>query len=174
MKKPIELLLSRLDGVRETPAGWRAFCPHHQRPPHKAGRERTLSLAENHAGGALVRCHGECTTLDIVSAAGLKLSDLFYRPDYASAEEPRVRGIRGWEWWSLASQLDATGDKLMMVVIELADAERNGNLAASRAILAAAVGTLSGLANDIKYGRGISVKTDNKRRSTSGGGMKNG
>lgn len=166
MNQPVELLLRHLDGVRETPAGWRAYCPHHQRPPHKVGRGRSLSIAENHAGGVLIHCHAGCATTEVISAVGLELSQLFPQLACGAGGVPTGRGIRGWDWWSLASQLDAVGDKLLLAVIEIADAERVGNLTISRTILASAASTLTGLANEILYGRGVRVtKTDLRRRS---------
>jgi hypothetical protein len=68
---PVETLLARLPGARQSGKGWSARCPAHD------DRQASLSIAEGGDGAALVKCHAGCTTSAIVSAAGLALKDLF-------------------------------------------------------------------------------------------------
>lgn len=68
---PVHLFLSRLEGVRKTPEGWRALCPsHHDRRP-------SLSIGEGLDGRVLLHCFAGCRISSIVWALGLKVSDLF-------------------------------------------------------------------------------------------------
>lgn len=160
MNAPIDLFLSRLEGVRPTPTGHRAFCPAHQRPPHRPGRGRTLSISESSAGGVLVNCHAGCDLNQILGSLGLERHDLFPRqPAGGAAGEGHVtRGLKGWDWWSLASALDATADALLPQLLRVADAERAGNIAAGRRALADAIGMLRGLEQEIRFGRGMKTR----------------
>ena len=84
---PADLLLSRLDGVRETgPGRWLARCP-----AHDDGRP-SLSLREAGDGTLLVHCFAGCGAGDVVDAAGLALTDLF--PDRLPDRQPQRRGRR--------------------------------------------------------------------------------
>lgn len=66
----LDNFLSRLDGVKKTPKSWQARCPAHE--------DRTPSLSiKVEDGKILIHCFAGCTTADIVSAIGLKVSDLF-------------------------------------------------------------------------------------------------
>ena len=68
---PLENLLSKLPTARKSGNGWSARCPAHD------DRRASLSIAEGDDGTALVKCHAGCDTAAILSAIGLKLSDLF-------------------------------------------------------------------------------------------------
>lgn len=66
------LLLARLDGVRKTGSGkWSARCPAHE------DRTPSLAITETDDGTVLVHDFAGCTALDIMSAVGLGLRDLF-------------------------------------------------------------------------------------------------
>ena len=68
----IENFLSRLEGVRQTqPDRWIARCPAHD------DKSPSLSIREIDDGRVLIHCFAECDISQIVSAAGLELSDLF-------------------------------------------------------------------------------------------------
>lgn len=86
--RPVETLLARLDGVRQTgPAKWRARCPSH------GSKSRTLAIAECDDGRVLIRCFAECRFDQVLAAVGLKPSDLFprqWRP-VDSAQDRRRR-----------------------------------------------------------------------------------
>ena len=74
---PADRLLSRLDLVREAPAGsgvarqWSARCPAHD------DRRPSLRVAEKHDGTVLLHCHAGCAAGDVMAAVGLGLEDLF-------------------------------------------------------------------------------------------------
>ncbi len=69
--RPIDLVLSRLDGVRRTGDGYTAHCPAHD------DRQQSLSIGEGRNGEVLLHCFAGCRTEDIVAALGLAMSDLF-------------------------------------------------------------------------------------------------
>ena len=67
----IDLVLSRLDGVRQTqPDKWLARCPFHD------DRSPSLSIRDPGNGRILLHCHAGCQFEDVVAAMGLKVSDL--------------------------------------------------------------------------------------------------
>ncbi|MEY4513783.1 MAG: hypothetical protein RLZZ450_5905 [Pseudomonadota bacterium] len=71
---PLERVLEKLDGVRQSGTCFSALCPSH------ADRSPSLSVTE--AGDdkrVLLHCHAGCTAQNIVDALGLKLSDLFVK-----------------------------------------------------------------------------------------------
>lgn len=69
---PIENLLSRLDGIKQTrPDRWQARCPAHD------DRSPSLAITENSDGTILIRCWAGCSASDIVHSVGLELRDLF-------------------------------------------------------------------------------------------------
>lgn len=68
---PVEKVLSRLKGVRQSGEGWTALCPAHNdtRP--------SLKVDEGDDGRALLKCWAGCDSKDIVVAIGLRMQDLF-------------------------------------------------------------------------------------------------
>jgi CHC2 zinc finger len=67
-----EILLSRLDKVRQTGAGkWMALCPAHD------DKSPSLSVRELADEIILLHCFSGCDVHDVVVAVGLSLSDLF-------------------------------------------------------------------------------------------------
>jgi hypothetical protein len=68
---PVELLLSKLPGVKKSGAGWSARCPAHE------DQHASLSVAAGDDGTALVKCHAGCDTSAVLAAVGLTLADLF-------------------------------------------------------------------------------------------------
>lgn len=66
-----QLLLSRLDGVKNAGRGWIARCPAHE------DRRASLSIAEGDDGRALVHCFGGCAAADVMAALGMQAADLF-------------------------------------------------------------------------------------------------
>ena len=74
-------LIDRLEGVKETgPSRWIARCPSHE--------DRSPSLSVRLADGDtwLVHCFAGCASTDVITALGLKFSDLFPdRPDHYKA-----------------------------------------------------------------------------------------
>ena len=76
---PVELLISRLEGVKPNGNGYVARCPAHD------DRVASLSVGMGSDGRALVKCFAGCDTKDIVAAKGLQMSDLF--PPREESEE---------------------------------------------------------------------------------------
>ncbi|WP_374379002.1 AAA family ATPase [Pseudomonas fluvialis] len=76
---PLDLLLSRLEGVKRYGARYMARCPAHQ------DKSPSLSLSRGTGGHALVNCYAGCETRDVLAAVGLELRDLF--PENLSHEQ---------------------------------------------------------------------------------------
>lgn len=67
-----DTLLSCLGKVRHTgPGRWLACCPAH------ADKTASLSIRELDDGRVLVHCFAGCSVLEVVSAVGMQLTDLF-------------------------------------------------------------------------------------------------
>ena len=73
--KPVEKVLDKLDGTRESNGSWKALCPAHE------DREPSLSVTEGDDGRALLKCFAGCDTENIVGALGLEMKDLFEQPN---------------------------------------------------------------------------------------------
>jgi hypothetical protein len=76
-------LLDRLEGVRKTGRGWIARCPAHN------DRSASLSIAETDDGRVLAHCFAGCSVIDMLTAIGLTLADLF--PGRMRDESPEGR-----------------------------------------------------------------------------------
>lgn len=74
---PLDLLLSRLKGVKKIGKRYLVCCPSHN------DKSPSLSLARGDDGRALVRCWAGCETGDVLAAVGLEMRDLF--PDNLSS-----------------------------------------------------------------------------------------
>lgn len=68
-----DLLLSRLDRVRKSGAGWTARCPAHE------DRAASLSVGVGNDGRILAHCFAGCAIGDVLGAIGLTINDLFPR-----------------------------------------------------------------------------------------------
>ncbi len=71
MTDPVANLLSKLKGVRQKGDRWEACCPCHD------DQQQSLSISRGDDGRALLKCHANCETADIVTTCGLTLRDLF-------------------------------------------------------------------------------------------------
>src|SRR5829696_7869717 len=58
--RPVDLLLDRLEGVRQRGEGYQALCPAHE------DREPSLSVGEGEDGRVLVKCFAGCETEDVI------------------------------------------------------------------------------------------------------------
>lgn len=83
---PIELLLDRLDVVRQVrPDRWTARCPAHD------DRSPSLAVTEGDDGKVLIKCWAGCSPDAIVSSLGLELRDLFPRSiEYRTSNRPKA------------------------------------------------------------------------------------
>ena len=108
---PLDVLLSRLDGVRASGRGWVARCPAHQ------DRSASLSLAEGRDGRALVKCFAGCEVLAIARAVGLELADLF--PERITDKSPmgRAEAREAWRQSGWAAALGVLGREASVVLI---------------------------------------------------------
>jgi hypothetical protein len=71
-QRPVERILSHLQGVRRTGEGrWVARCPAHN------DEHPSLSVREAPDGKVLLRCWAGCDTAAVLAALGLRWSDLF-------------------------------------------------------------------------------------------------
>lgn len=67
-------ILAHFQGVKEMKHGYQALCPAHD------DQKASLSITEKD-GKVLVKCHAGCHTKDVVAAAGLRMKNLFLKPD---------------------------------------------------------------------------------------------
>jgi hypothetical protein len=88
MTTPVELVLSRLQGVKKTHDGWMAKCPAHE------DRVASLSIAEGKNGCVLLKCFAGCEFARILAAIGLSESDTFpQREGGANGEGRQILAI---------------------------------------------------------------------------------
>jgi hypothetical protein len=80
---PIELLLSRLQGVKKTKDGWIARCPAHD------DRKPSLSIAQGENGFPVIWCHARCESSAVIAAIGLTWAELRESKD---GQAPRRNG----------------------------------------------------------------------------------
>lgn len=74
-----DLILARLEGVRRyRDDGWRAKCP-----AHEGKSPNSLAIKQVDDGRVLLHCFAGCAAVEVLSAIGLELHDLFpdKRPD---------------------------------------------------------------------------------------------
>lgn len=84
MTANVDILLSRLEGVRRYGDGWRAKCP------ACGGKTRDkVSIGIGQNGGILLHCFAGCDVAAVIQAAGLQLADLF--PERLAPETPADR-----------------------------------------------------------------------------------
>jgi hypothetical protein len=79
----IEVVLSRLDGVRKIGRGYVARCPAHD------DRSPSLTVAEGENGRILLKCWAGCDALAVLYACGLKWGDVM--PDEVRDFERPIR-----------------------------------------------------------------------------------
>lgn len=67
---PLDLLFSRLEGVRQHAGYWMARCPVHD------DREASLSIARGTSQPVVLNCKANCDTGDVLAAIGLTTADI--------------------------------------------------------------------------------------------------
>jgi hypothetical protein len=70
---PLDLVLDRLEGVKQRGEGYQALCPAHD------DQDRSLSVSQGEDGRALIKCFAGCEAEGIVASLGLEMKDLFER-----------------------------------------------------------------------------------------------
>lgn len=94
---PIDLLLSRLEGIRPSgPGKYVARCPAHR------DKHPSLAIKEADDGAVLVYCFSGCSVDEVVGAAGLELSELF-PPRSPQGRKPERRPFNASDLLSLAA-----------------------------------------------------------------------
>lgn len=83
--RPVERVLERLEGVRESNGSWKALCPAHD------DREPSLSVLEGDDGRALIKCFAGCQNSEIVGNLGLEMRDLFEPNGHHSGRKKSLR-----------------------------------------------------------------------------------
>lgn len=73
VQRPLEKVITRLDGVLQSGDSYRAICPAHTSRHGSA----SLSLKETPEGGVLLHCFAGCGAHDVLAAIGLELKDLY-------------------------------------------------------------------------------------------------
>jgi hypothetical protein len=78
MMRPLDKVLERLDGVRQVGDGcYEGSCPHPEHGKRRGDVRPSLSVSEGDDGRALLNCHANCPTEEILAAIDLSMSDLF-------------------------------------------------------------------------------------------------
>ncbi len=80
--RPVDKILKRAEGARETGSGWLVRCPLPDHGQRRGDRNPSVSVSEGEDGRALVRCKAGCETERVVEALGLEMRDLFERNGY--------------------------------------------------------------------------------------------
>ncbi len=122
---PVDLLLRRLDGVRQYGDAWRADCPTGHRT------RGTLRIATGDDGRVLLHCHAGCDAATVAEGAGLRLSDLYVQPvtRMTDAERRRARQrAREADW---AAALGVLAAEATVIEVAAAMIERGDTLAAA-------------------------------------------
>ena len=106
MNRDAENLIARLDAVRTTgPGRWLARCPAHE------DRHPSLAIRALEDGRTLLHCFAGCPVDSVVSALGLRLSDLF--PPRPSDHPPERRP------WPAEDVLRAVGHETLIAAIAI-------------------------------------------------------
>lgn len=97
MNSPLDNLLSRLENVRKSGAGYRADCPNEHRSKGQ------LSINEGDRVPVVWRCHSGCSELEVLHGCGLEMGDLYDRPTETihtprtSWEQQELMKMRHWK-----------------------------------------------------------------------------
>ena len=122
-----ETLIGRLDAVRTTgPGRWLARCPAHE------DRHPSLAIRALEDGRTLLHCFAGCPVNSVVSALGLRLSDLFppWPSDHPAERRP----------WPAEDVLRAMAHEALIAAIAIENVARGEVLSTAdrnRALLAA-------------------------------------
>lgn len=128
----VEVILTRLKGVRSSGDGWMALCPSH------ADRNPSLSIRERERK-ILLHCFAGCTVESVCGALRIRVGDLFADPPRGRME-PRIVKRAQKQIAGLRSRLSVR-DRERRVTVVLAN-ESNFDSAIARALALAVEGEL--------------------------------
>lgn len=101
---PLDILLSRLDGVKRTRhEKWIAKCPAHN------DRNPSLTIKETDDGRVLIYCFAGCGAAEILDALDLNFSDLFPSKPINGHSMKRVRNP-----WNASDVLQALAFEVLL------------------------------------------------------------
>lgn len=117
---PVDAVLSRLEGVRQTGTGrWLARCPG---PLHRRGdRKPSLSIGATDDGTVLIHCFGGCGPTEILGVIGLELKDLFPPRPGGYATRPKAPPI---PWRDLFDAIETDLTACSLAFYELAEGKK--------------------------------------------------
>lgn len=84
LKRVLDAVAPRGDGLKKAGSGWSARCPAHE------DRQASLSIGEGIDGRVLLKCHAGCDHKTILIALGLEERDLFNRDESRPASTPKA------------------------------------------------------------------------------------
>ena len=90
-----EILLPKLEGVRQLGGYWKALCPAHE------DREASMTIGRGTSQPVVIRCHAGCDSADILANIGLAWTDLC---------EPREENPQRGEWTPHGDAVAVLGD----------------------------------------------------------------
>lgn len=124
----VDMLLSRLDGVRQHGKGWSARCPAHQ------DRQPSLAVSIGNDGRILAHCFAGCAIGDVLGAVGLTVTELFptrVRDDSPVRRRELREGARQAQWRAALGVLEYEATIIIIAAREVlrgvlsdADAQR--------------------------------------------------
>lgn len=128
MSAAVDLVLSRLDGVRRSARGWAVRCPAHD------DRTASLSIAAADDGRVLLHCFAGCEVADVLAAIGLQVGDLFPRRiTHASTPAERAAAREAFRRNAWAAALGVLSRESFVVQIAAADVRAGAALTDSDA-----------------------------------------
>lgn len=86
VNSPREKVLSRLTDASKTASGWQACCPAHD------DAQPSLCVSEGDDGRLLLFCQAGCSTVSVVHALGLTMSELFPPREPGGKGKPKRHG----------------------------------------------------------------------------------
>lgn len=126
----VNVLLSRLAGVRGRNGSWVAKCPAHE------DRSPSLSVKELQDGRILMHCFGGCGTDDVLGVIGLALTDLFPEP-LTTHGQPRMSPVRAFTAADALRCLGREASIIALLSADIAEGKPATEDRASRAAVAA-------------------------------------
>lgn len=130
----VSLLLNQLDGVRRSPAGWRANCPNGH-----VNAKGSLAISESSDGRILLHCFACQDTLAILGRLGLALADLYPErlPQPAAVNREAHEAFRRHAWTAALGVLSREAKIAALAARDLADGAILSNADADRVAIAA-------------------------------------